>query len=75
MRAGECFQRYAFDDRAPSRPLAERALPAPVKHHIPAFEAHRADCLDYLFLAGFNQNIIDFMNQDTSEILDSIDPI
>lgn len=75
MRAGECFQRYAFDDGAPSRPLAERALPAPVKHHIPAFEAHRADCLDYLFLAGFNQNIIDFMNQDTSEILDSIDPI
>lgn len=35
----------------------------------------RADCLDYLFLSGFNQNIIDFMNQDTSEILDSIDPI
>lgn len=42
---------------------------------IPAFEAGRTDCLDYLFLAGFNQNIIDFMNQDTSEILDSIDPI
>ncbi|WP_260580843.1 hypothetical protein [Sphingopyxis sp. PET50] len=42
---------------------------------IPAFEANRLDCLDYLFLAGFNQNIIDFMNQDTSEILDSIDPI
>jgi len=42
---------------------------------IPAFEAKRPDCLDYLFLAGFNQNIIDFMNQDTSEILDSIDPI
>jgi hypothetical protein len=42
---------------------------------IPAFEANRTDCIDYLFLAGFNQNIIDFMNQDTSEILDSIDPI
>jgi len=42
---------------------------------IPAFEARRIDCIDYLFLAGFNQNIIDFMNQDTSEILDSIDPI
>ena len=29
----------------------------------------------YLFLAGFNQNIIDFMNQDASEVLDSLDPI
>jgi hypothetical protein len=26
-------------------------------------------------MAGFNQNIIDFMNQDPSEILDSTDPI
>ncbi|HMP46932.1 MAG TPA: hypothetical protein PKD99_17680, partial [Sphingopyxis sp.] len=51
-------------------PLAE-----PQTLHIPAFEPQRTDCLDYLFLAGFNQNIIDFMNQDTSEILDSIDPI
>lgn len=75
MRAGECFQRYAFDDQASPRPLAERVASSPEKHHVPAFEPHRADCLDYLFLAGFNQNIIDFMNQDTSEILDSIDPI
>ncbi|MBX3479495.1 MAG: hypothetical protein KF842_03780 [Caulobacter sp.] len=43
--------------------------------HIPAFDRKRVDCLDYLFLSGFNQNIIDFMNQDTSEILDSLDPI
>lgn len=50
-------------------------LPAPMPMKIPAFEPQRTDCLDYLFLAGFNQNIIDFMNQDTSEILDSIDPI
>lgn len=35
----------------------------------------RADCLDYLFLSGFIQNIVDFMNQDVSEILDSTDPI
>lgn len=33
------------------------------------------DHLQYLFLAGFNQNIIDFINQDASEILDSTDPI
>ncbi|CAN5150594.1 hypothetical protein BH11PSE5_BH11PSE5_05310 [soil metagenome] len=50
-------------------------LPLPQAVRIPAFEPQRTDCLDYLFLAGFNQNIIDFMNQDTSEILDSIDPI
>ncbi|MET4683820.1 hypothetical protein [Brevundimonas faecalis] len=52
-----------------------KVLKTPLRHHIPAFEMGRTDCLDYLFLSGFNQNIIDFMNQDTSEILDSIDPI
>lgn len=33
------------------------------------------DRLAYLFLAGFNQNIIDFTNQEASEVLDSLDPI
>lgn len=33
------------------------------------------DRLLYLFLAGFNQNIIDWTNQDASEVLDSLDPI
>ena len=47
----------------------------PIRLHIPAFAEGRADCLDYLFLSGFNQNIIDFMNQDPSEILDSTDPL
>lgn len=43
---------------------------------IPAMDdRRRQDCLQYLFVAGFNQNIIDFMNQDPSEILDSTDPI
>lgn len=43
---------------------------------IPAMDdRRRQDCLQYLFIAGFNQNIIDFMNQDPSEILDSTDPI
>ena len=28
-----------------------------------------------LFLAGFNQNIMDFTNQEASEVLDSLDPI
>lgn len=46
------------------------------RKQIPAMDNRkRQDCLQYLFLAGFNQNIIDFMNQDPSEILDSIDPI
>jgi hypothetical protein len=31
--------------------------------------------LRYLFLSGFIQNIIDFMNQDASEVLDSTDPV
>lgn len=31
--------------------------------------------LAYLFLAGFNQNIIDFTNQEAAEVLDSLDPI
>ena len=29
----------------------------------------------YLFLSGFIQNIVDFMNQDASEVLDSTDPV
>lgn len=66
MRAGECLTVLAEDGAR---------LPNPIRHQIPAFETRRQDCLDYLFLAGFNQNIIDFMNQDTSEVLDSIDPI
>lgn len=72
MRRGQVVQIKAF--RQPGE-VEARLLETPVEHHIPAFEIERADCLDYLFLAGFNQNIIDFMNQDTSEILDSIDPI
>ncbi len=31
--------------------------------------------LIYFFLAGFNQNIIDFINQEEHEVLDSLDPI
>ena len=44
----------------------------------PTSEVDRPDAYDrlaYLFLAGFNQNIIDFMNQEASEVLDSLDPI
>ncbi|MCV0382613.1 MAG: hypothetical protein K5799_04030 [Erythrobacter sp.] len=38
-------------------------------------DPHAETRLAYLFLAGFNQNIIDFMNQEASEVLDSLDPI
>lgn len=48
---------------------------AQIREAIPAFEPGRGDCLQYLFTAGFNQNIIDFMNQDASEVQDSLDPI
>ncbi|MDZ4759529.1 MAG: hypothetical protein SGJ21_00465 [Alphaproteobacteria bacterium] len=52
------------------------ALMEAAQKTIPAWEDDtRPDCLVYLFLSGFNQNIIDFMNQDASEILDSTDPI
>ncbi|MGQ2991126.1 MAG: hypothetical protein ACT6RD_04555 [Brevundimonas sp.] len=74
MRDGSCVQVIELNDPLAPKNGADRRQ-TPVKHHIPAFEASRTDCLEYLFLAGFNQNIIDFMNQDTSEILDSIDPI
>jgi hypothetical protein len=72
MRSGDCVQ--VRELRGEDGTKGE-ALEVPIVHHVPAFEANRPDCLEYLFLAGFNQNIIDFMNQDTSEVLDSIDPI
>jgi len=37
--------------------------------------ANRPTALKYYFLSGFCQNIIDFLNQDASEIRDSLDPI
>lgn len=65
LRSGNCWLSDGTQDK----------LSDMQKLHIPKFEWHRPDCLDYLFLAGFNQNIIDFMNQDTSEILDATDPL
>jgi hypothetical protein len=70
MHGGECWQVKDVDQHG-----KVHALPRPVRHHAPAYEPGRTDCIDYLFLAGFNQNIIDWLNQDTSEILDSTDPI
>lgn len=70
MHAGRCWQVKDIDQHG-------RVFnPAPfIRHHAPAYEPGRTDCIDYLFLAGFNQNIIDWLNQDTSEVLDSTDPI
>jgi len=53
----------------------EEAFEADRKRCAAIEDRRRQDCQQYLFIAGFNQNIIDFMNQDPSEILDSIDPI
>ena len=51
----------------------------PVVHQSQAYlqEVHKLTPqeLRYLFLSGFIQNIIDFMNQDASEVLDSTDPV
>lgn len=52
-----------------SPPGEDATIPAPVS------AADRCRALCWLFLAGFNQNIIDFVNQDASEILDSMDPL
>lgn len=78
-------------ERAVRRRLAETAAPgedadkrfddwlAEYRKARPAWKGDnrpdRPDCLDYMFLSGFNQNIIDFMAQDASEVLDSLDPI
>lgn len=66
IRAGHCV--LTIDEN-------NMTMERQVKLHVPCYEITRTDCLDYLFLSGFNQNIIDFMNQDTSEILDSTDPL
>lgn len=42
---------------------------------VQSWPGFRRDRLRYLFMAGFNQNVIDFLNQDASEVLDSLDPI
>jgi hypothetical protein len=68
-------QVYATDAGIKSRASASAA---PMRR---APEENAADLPDagarltYLYLAGFNQNIVDFMNQEASEILDSLDPI
>lgn len=73
------FERYPEDIQAmiDAAKAAPRAPNAPVIVDIPLTYIQGIDDahLRYLFLAGFNQNIIDFLNQDASEVLDSTDPI
>ncbi len=45
------------------------------ERRVSEWPSFRRDRLRYLFMAGFNQNVIDFLNQDASEVLDSLDPI
>jgi hypothetical protein len=52
------------DPELPSEPAADELPPPDPRER-----------LLYLFLAGFNQNIIDWANQEASEVLDSLDPI
>lgn len=72
----ERYDRYAAEIKGLMDRVMEQAKAAV---HLGAncwsFATKQPDCLHYLFLSGFNQNIIDFMNQDASEVLDSIDPI
>ncbi|MEZ4386943.1 MAG: hypothetical protein R3D98_05095 [Candidatus Krumholzibacteriia bacterium] len=57
------------------RERARSAGDATVSIPLSAIAAIDPEHLRYLFLAGFTQNIIDFINQDASEVLDSLDPI
>lgn len=70
----EAYQPYAAKIRA-LRKSGHDPVPLDQDFWGWAGAKERSGCLDYLFLSGFNQNIIDFMNQDTSEILDSTDPL
>jgi hypothetical protein len=70
MHKGQCWQ---IKDVCKDNKV--HTLAHPIHHHAPAYEDGRADCIDYLFLAGFNQNVVDWLNQDSSEILDCTEPI
>ncbi len=76
IQAGSVWQHHEVSKLGPQcDPIGAKPCEEPQRLHIPAYVRGRSDCLDYLFLSGFNQNIIDWLNQDTSEILDSLDPI
>ncbi|HRE43508.1 MAG TPA: hypothetical protein PKY87_06005 [Terricaulis sp.] len=65
----------ALIDAAEENDAADPDAPQEVAIPLADIAAIDPEHLKYLFLAGFNQNIIDFLNQDASEILDSTDPI
>ncbi len=71
MDAFDRYPEFVTDcrDAAQSSGLARVKLP------LAEIEKFAKEDLIYLFLAGFTQNIIDFINQDASEVLDSLDPI
>lgn len=75
----EDYEKYPEAIEALAKAASDTAAPgAPIVVDIPLAyleEVQRNGHLNYLFLAGFNQNIIDFINQDASEVLDSTDPI
>lgn len=75
----DCFKEW-IQERISEAKLASalnKTKPVVVISHefLDYLAAETPDRLRYLFLAGFNQNIIDFINQEASEILDSTDPI
>jgi hypothetical protein len=49
----------ARDLDADFRPINLEPLKKPEKIHVPSYQTGRPDCIEYMFLAGFNQNIID----------------
>lgn len=71
------FERYPEDIQAMIDAAKKANTGSPLIVDIPVgyIQGIAPEHLRYLFLAGFNQNIIDFLNQDASEVLDSTDPI
>lgn len=58
-----------------SKLSADRTKPVSIDNALIEQVTAWPEVLQYCFLSGFCQNIIDFLNQDAPEILDSLDPI
>jgi len=75
----DCFKIWVQEQISAANLAAGATRTAPTvvmsREFLDQLETECPDRLRYLFLAGFNQNIIDFVNQEASEVLDSTDPI
>jgi hypothetical protein len=70
----DCFKEWIQAELKKSKGDRPQAVQL-TSSYLDAVQSEVPERLRYLFLSGFIQNIIDFMNQDASEILDSTDPV